>query len=79
MDTRQSTTGYVFQVYCGVVAWKSHRQPTVALSTTEVEYMASADGHSTIPPARQNLHSGTNLAEARFTLASTFLSRPQSH
>jgi hypothetical protein len=43
IDTRRSTTGYVFKVYGGVVAWKSRRQPTVALSTTEVEYMASAD------------------------------------
>jgi hypothetical protein len=47
MDTRRSTTGYVFNVYGGVVAWKSRRQPTVALSTTEAEYMASAD------PAKQ--------------------------
>ncbi|KAE8542770.1 hypothetical protein D1P53_000832 [Cryptococcus gattii VGV] len=39
----KSTTGYVFKVYGGVVAWKSKRQPTVALSTTEAEYMASAD------------------------------------
>jgi len=34
---------YVFKVYGGTVAWKSRRQPTVALSTTEAEYMASAD------------------------------------
>jgi hypothetical protein len=43
MDTRRSTTGYVFKVYGGVVAWKSRCQPTVALSTTKAEYMASAD------------------------------------
>jgi len=30
LDTRRSTTGYVFKVYGGIVAWKSRRQPTVA-------------------------------------------------
>ncbi len=43
LDTQRSTTGYVFKVYGGTVAWKSRRQPTFALSTTEAEYMASAD------------------------------------
>lgn len=43
MDTRRSTTGYVFKVHGGAIAWKSKRQNTVALSTTEAEYMASAD------------------------------------
>lgn len=43
MDTKRSTTGYIFKVYGGTIAWKSKRQPTVAFSTTEAEYMASAD------------------------------------
>jgi len=42
LDTRQSTTGYVFQVFGGVVAWRSKRQPTTALSTMEAEYMSSS-------------------------------------
>ena len=43
LDTRRSTTGYLFKVFGGVVSWKAKRQPTVALSTSEAEYMASAD------------------------------------
>jgi len=43
LDTKRSATGYIFMVCAGTIAWKSCRQPTVALSTTEAEYMASAD------------------------------------
>jgi hypothetical protein len=43
INTRRSTTGYVVMLNNGPVAWKSHRQPTVALSTMEAEYMALTD------------------------------------
>ena len=39
-DTRQSTSGYVFTMAGGAVAWSSKRQTTVALSTVEAEYIA---------------------------------------
>lgn len=43
LDTRRSTTGYVFKTYGGIVAWKSRRQPSTALSTTHAELLATTD------------------------------------
>lgn len=40
VSTRQSTTGYTITIGGSTVCWRSRRQRSVALSTTEAEYMA---------------------------------------
>ena len=42
LDRRKSTTGYVFTMAKGPVCWRSILQSSVALSTTEAEYMVVA-------------------------------------
>ena len=40
VDTRRSTSGYVFQIGSSTVSWSSKKQATVAKSSTEAEYVA---------------------------------------
>lgn len=42
IDSRRSTTGFLFKFGSGTLSWSSERQKSVALSTTESEYVASA-------------------------------------
>lgn len=42
-EDRRSTTGFIFYLGNSPVSWKSRRQPTIALSSTEAEYMAITD------------------------------------
>jgi hypothetical protein len=41
LENRRSTTGFVFMIRGGAISWSSKRQPIIALSTTEAEYMAN--------------------------------------
>ncbi len=41
LEDRRSTTRFVFMIGGRAISWSSKRQPTIALSTTEAEYMAN--------------------------------------
>jgi hypothetical protein len=41
LEDRRSTIGFVFMMGGGAISWSSKRQPTIALSMMEAEYMAS--------------------------------------
>ena len=43
VDTSRSTSGYVMTYAGGAVSWQLRLQKTVALSTTEAEYMATVE------------------------------------
>lgn len=40
LDEHKSTTGYVFLLNKGAITWSSKKQPCIALSTMEEEYIA---------------------------------------
>jgi hypothetical protein len=42
-DDRRSTSAYTYRVGDGAISWKSRKQATVSLSSTEAEYKALSD------------------------------------
>ena len=43
IDSRKSTTGWIFMYNGGAISWRSSQQSITALSTSEAEYMALSD------------------------------------
>ena len=48
LDTRRSTGGYEVKIGTGAVSWLSKKQATIALSSTEAEYIASVTARKEI-------------------------------
>jgi hypothetical protein len=42
-DLHHSVGGFTFEIASGSISWSSKKQPTVALSTVEAEYMAASN------------------------------------
>ena len=42
-NNRRSTSGYVFMLCGGAISWKARQQTSVALSSTEAEYVAATE------------------------------------
>lgn len=55
MDTRRSTTGFVFLMNGGPVTWATQRQRCTSLSTTEAEYIAQSEAAKEVVWARRLL------------------------
>ena len=53
----KSTSGYVFVLAGGPVSWSSRRQPVTAMSSSEAEYIAAADGAKQCVWLRHLMHS----------------------
>lgn len=53
VDKRRSCSGHVILMSNGAISWSSKRQPTVALSSTEAEYMAISSATCDIIWAQQ--------------------------
>ena len=43
IDSRKSTSGYVFTLNGGAICWRSVKQTCIADSTTEAEYVAASE------------------------------------
>ncbi len=56
LTARHSHTEYILMVNDGPISWKSRRQDSVALSTSETEYMTTSEVGKEIQYLRALLH-----------------------
>ncbi|KAF7174279.1 hypothetical protein CNMCM6106_008468 [Aspergillus hiratsukae] len=63
----RSTSGYVFILAGGPISWSSRKQPITAMSSSEAEYVAAADGAKQAVWLRHFLHSIQKLGNREAT------------
>src|SRR6267142_5170442 len=54
-DNRKSTSEYIFIVAGGAITWRSKKQETIALSSTEAEYVALSEAACEASSVKKNL------------------------
>jgi len=84
VDTRRSTSGYLFLLGGGAVSWSSKRQPTVVLSSTEAEYVSGSHAAKEALWLKRFLEDlgwkqGTVLVQCDNTSALKLMKNPQYH
>lgn len=85
LDTRRSTSGYIFMLSKGAITWGSLRQRTVSLSTMEAEYIAACEATKEALWIKQFLHDNERLCDDIITInidnqsAIKFIKNPELH
>jgi hypothetical protein len=66
VDSRKSTSGYIFILAGGAISWKSSKQTIVATSTMEAEFIACYEATT---QASSNLVLEITLRDMKFSLS----------
>ncbi|KAG8472814.1 hypothetical protein CXB51_034622 [Gossypium anomalum] len=75
LDRRRSLTGYVFTIGGCAISWKATLQITVALSTTEAEYMAITESECHLSYKDQMFHERTKHIDVRYHFVRDIIAR----